>query len=187
MKAVSKNGAPIPWYTYPSIEFLEFRDYKNKKVLEFGGGQSSLWWANKAEQVVTFEGDQAWYDEINNTMPANVDLQYISMESIETNICQVRDYLASQTIKKFDVIVIDGLYRRSMIAIALEYLSNDGILICDNAEGYGFYEELKESDLMRVDFYGNAPGVVFPHCTSIYFNSGSFVFNSQYPIVRLTK
>ena len=43
MEAVSKNGDPVPWYTYPIIDFLKYRNFDNKTVLEFGGGQSTLW------------------------------------------------------------------------------------------------------------------------------------------------
>src|SRR4051812_13882826 len=62
MMAVAKNGAPLPWYSYPCIEFLKHRDYRDKVVLEFGGGQSTLWWAQRARRVVTLEGDQQWYE-----------------------------------------------------------------------------------------------------------------------------
>ncbi|MGC1360796.1 MAG: hypothetical protein WA826_06450, partial [Silvibacterium sp.] len=62
--AVSKNGEPIPWYTYPIIDFLSDRDFKNKNILEFGGGQSTLWWAKRARRVVTFEGKREWHDRI---------------------------------------------------------------------------------------------------------------------------
>src|SRR5580704_17716769 len=69
MAAVSKHGEPIPWYTYPCIDFLRFRDYTNKTVLEFGGGQSSLWWASRAKSIVTMEGNLNWYDRIKSVIP----------------------------------------------------------------------------------------------------------------------
>lgn len=188
MAAVSKNGQPLPWYTYPSIEFLKYRNYQNKIILEFGGGQSSLWWACRAKQVVTLEGDEAWYEEIRDRMPNNVELCYVSMENKEMNISDVTRTLEDKKYSKYDVIIIDGLYRYEMIPIALRYLADDGILVCDNAEGYGFYEGLKESGLCRVDFFGNAPGVVLPHATSIYFRSSScFVFDANYPIPVIAK
>jgi len=185
--AVSKNNRPIPWYTYPSIDFLKYRNYDNKAVLEFGGGQSTLWWAERAKHVVTMEGDQEWYEKIKGTMPDNVDLFYVSMESKETNVSQVKDLLNKKGCEQYDVIVIDGLYRFEMIDIAISYLEEDGIIVCDNAEGYGFYEGFKNSGLGRVDFFGNAPGVILPHSTSIYFNPTSFVFKATYPIPVISK
>lgn len=188
MAAVSQSGQPLPWYTYPSIDFLKYRNYEDKIILEFGGGQSTLWWASKARQVVTLEGDREWYEKIKGQMPSNVDLCYVSMESKEINVSEVTHTLKTKQHSKYDVIVIDGLYRYEMIEIALSHLAGDGIVICDNAEGYGFYEGFRESGLWRVDFFGNAPGVVLPHATSIYFRPSScFIFNSKYPIPVIAK
>lgn len=58
MSAVSRTGEPLPWYTYPCIDFISFRNFTGKSILEFGGGQSSLWWSKRAGHVVTIEGDK---------------------------------------------------------------------------------------------------------------------------------
>ncbi|MGB0123347.1 MAG: hypothetical protein WA419_00020 [Silvibacterium sp.] len=180
--AVSKNGEPIPWYTYPIIDFLSDRDFKNKNILEFGGGQSTLWWAKRARRVVTFEGKREWHDRIRAGMPANVELHHVSMEDSKACACEVAEILSMKAYSQYDVIVIDGLPRREMIEISCRVRAADGVIICDNAEGYEFYERFKDRGLSRVDFYGNAPGVVLPHCTSIYFGSSSFVFDPGIPI-----
>jgi hypothetical protein len=188
MAAVSKTGQPLPWYTYPSIDFLKYRTYEDKIVLECGGGQSTLWWARRAKHVVTLEGNKDWYETLKGKIPRNVDLCYVSMESKEANVSDVKHTLQTKQYSKYDVIVIDGLYRYEMIEIALDRLSDVGIVICDNADGYGFYEGFKESGLWRVDFFGNAPGVVLPHATSIYFRpSSSFVFDAHCPIPVIAK
>jgi hypothetical protein len=185
--ALSKNNTPLPWYTYPSIDFLKYRNYEDKVVLEFGGGQSTLWWAERAKNVVTLEGDKEWYEKIKGNMPDNVTLSYVSMESREVNVNQVIESLANNGYDKYDVIIIDGLHRFEMIDIAINHLKEDGIIICDNAEGYGFYDGFKGKELSRVDFFGNAPGTVLPHSTSIYFSPLSFVFKASFPIPVIAK
>lgn len=182
MAAVTKEGEPLPWYTYPSIDFLKYRTYEKKTVLEFGGGQSTFWWAMRAERVVTLEGNREWYEQIRGKMPANVELHFVSMEDRDTNVACVKETINAKPYREYDVIIIDGLFRSEMIEIACDRLAHDGIIICDNAEGYGFYEGFKDRGMKRVDFYGNAPGVILPHCTSIYFSSSSFVFGSTIPI-----
>lgn len=187
MTAVSKKGEPLPWYTYPSIDFLKNRSYEDKIILEFGGGQSTLWWARRAKSVVTLEGDLTWFNRIKHHMPGNVDLNCVSMANVVINTAQVEKIIHSKPHTQYDVIIIDGLYRYEMIPIALRMMAQDGIIICDNAEGYGFYEGFKESGLNRVDFFGNAPGVILPHATSIFFRPSSFVFSSAYPIPIIAK
>jgi hypothetical protein len=136
----------------------------------------------KQKNVVTLEGDKNWYEKIINKMPDNVHLHYVSEESREINIVQVKELLLAQKYTTFDVIIIDALYRDEIIPIALRLMAEDGIIICDNSDGLGIYEGFKDTTLSRVDFFGNVPGVVFPHCTSIFFKSASFIFSSKYPI-----
>lgn len=186
MSAVTKTGEPLLWYTYPSIDFLSQRQFKDKNILEFGGGQSTLWWAPRAKKVLTLEGDQGWYDKIKSSMPSNVELHHVAMDSEAENIEAVNQKIEQHGCVKYDVIVIDGLHRSAMIDVAIANIADNGIIICDNAEGYGFYEGFKDKGFSRVDFFGNAPGVVLPHATSFYFKGNSFVFDADYPIVRIS-
>lgn len=182
MAAVARDGEPIPWYTYPSIDFLKYRSFAGRDVLEFGSGQSTLWWAQRARGVLSFEGDPAWCERIRPKMPANVDLRLVSMANPETNVSHVRAVLAGRPHDRYDVIVIDRMFRPNMVDIACEYLEPGGIIIADNSEGYGIWEEFVGRGFSRVDFYGNAPGVVLPHCTSIYFRGSAFVFDHDAPM-----
>jgi predicted O-methyltransferase YrrM len=154
--------------------------YNGREVLEFGGGQSSLWWAGRADRVVTLEGDKVWHDKISERMPGNVDLFLVSMADMASCVADVRNVLKNYG--RFDVIVVDGLYRAEMMKIAAEVLSADGAIVCDNAEGYGVDQVFKDSDLRRVDFFGYAPGVVNPHCTSMLFGQDCFLLSPAYPI-----
>lgn len=65
-ECIDSNNNPIPWYTYPSIEYLSNLDFSNKRVLEWGSGNSSLFWAKRAKEVVSIENDQTWFDMINS-------------------------------------------------------------------------------------------------------------------------
>jgi len=178
MTAVSKENQPIPWYTYPCIDFIKHIDFSEKNILEFGGGQSTLWWSKKSKKVVTLEGDKNWFLRIKSKMPGNVSLNYASMESATENVSEVNRILDSGKFGEFDVVIIDGLYRREMIEIALAHLASTGIIICDNSESYGFFEAMQQSQFFKIDFYGYAPGVFLPHCTTIYFSSDSVEFFS---------
>lgn len=180
-KAVQKNGNPLPWYTYPSIDFLKNRSYADRTVLEFGAGQSTMWWAARAMNVLALEGDRAWYEEIADALPKNVELHLVSMASSSACVSDVERILGNKT-RRFDVIVIDGLYRHEMIDLAKALMKEDGMIICDNADGFGIYDAFRNSGLSRVDFYGYAPGVLSPHATSIFFKPGSFLFSAEHGI-----
>src|SRR5690348_9638086 len=73
-KPVNKKGEPIPWYTYAAIDFLMDKDFGAKRILEWGSGHSTLWWAKRAEHVLSFESDQAWLEYVKKSAPGNVAL-----------------------------------------------------------------------------------------------------------------
>ena len=69
--AVDRDGHPLPWYTYPAIEFLSQLDFRDKTVFEFGSGMSSLYWAGVTRLVVSVEDDDRWFEIIRSRLPGN--------------------------------------------------------------------------------------------------------------------
>jgi hypothetical protein len=65
MTACTQSGEPLPWYTYPAIDFLTQRNFGDRDILEFGGGQSTLWWSRHARSVLTIEEDAEWYERLH--------------------------------------------------------------------------------------------------------------------------
>src|SRR5277367_2425854 len=72
MAAQDTAGEPTPWYTYPAIDFLARRDFSERNVLEFGGGQSTLWWSKRARSVLTIEEDIVWFESLRSRIAGNV-------------------------------------------------------------------------------------------------------------------
>ena len=54
-RAVAPSGAPLPWLTYPAIDLLANVDVVGRSVLEFGAGQSTLWWLSHGAEVISFD------------------------------------------------------------------------------------------------------------------------------------
>ena len=59
-QAVDRGGHPLLWVTYPAIEFLRQLDWRGKRVLEWGAGNSTLWWARQGANVFSVEHSQEW-------------------------------------------------------------------------------------------------------------------------------
>lgn len=182
MRAVDRYGRPLPWYTYPCIEFLKRQSFTGRHILEFGAGQSTYWWASVAASVIALDANEKWFKEVQRGAPSNVILHFVSSPDAETCASNVRKIMAGYTERLFDVIVIDGLYRAEMIQIAISLLARDGAIICDNSEGYGIFEGFQGKGFQRVDFYGAAPGVVLCACTSIFFDNRCFLLDNSQPI-----
>jgi hypothetical protein len=182
MSARAADGSPLPWYTYPAIDFLAQRDFHDCDVLEFGGGQSTLWWSAKGRSVLTIEEDAAWFARLRSKVGPNVSLHHIPVDRMTRTIQPVVDLIEANPVRKFDVIVVDGHLRKEVAALAFDHLAPNGAIILDNAEGYGFYDELKKRPCRRIDFFGFAPGVSRQHCTSVVFVDDCFLLQPNIPI-----
>lgn len=165
---VGKDGTPLPWYCYPCIDFLSARDFSDKRILEFGGGNSTLWWAKRAASVLTFEGNEGWAERIKKDAPSNACINFVS--DAETKNIRVKD--------SFDVVIVDGLDRGKALEIAVDVVTETGAIICDNSDRYNYQKHVPKA-FSRVDFHGYVPGVVNPQATSIYFKDGCFLFSPE--------
>lgn len=88
----------------------------------------------------------------------------------------------AQKAQGFDFVVIDGLWRTEMIDFAIDMVNEDGIVLFDNAESYRITDEFAQRGFSRIDFFGQAPEVILPHCTSLFFRNTAFVFDARQPI-----
>jgi hypothetical protein len=184
MSAYSADGKCIPWYTYPAIDFLAQRKFEGRTVLEFGGGQSTLWWSKRAQRVLTIEENSDWYERLRCQIGSNVALHYCPADRVTRTITPIKNLIDDYKIRAFDVIIVDGHLRRELTALAFSYMSPQGAILLDNSEGFG-YEQTKDRNCRRIDFYGFAPGVSLRHCTSLVYVGDCFLLQPDIPIADI--
>jgi hypothetical protein len=159
---VDKHGNPVPWYTYPAIEYLKQLDFSDKEIYEYGVGNSSLFWARRAKAVTSIENDKTWYSFIKNKQGANQELIFINDEE---------DYVNSILRKKqkYDLIIIDGLSRQACAQMAIQCLKQGGFIILNNSDWYPDTAKfLRELDLIQIDFTGLGPIHYYTWTTSLF-------------------
>ena len=167
-----KNNEPLPWFTYPCIEFLKTINLKDKKILEFGSGSSTLFWENKAKSVISVEKDLEWYVNLKKKINNNSTKIY--------HFDSDKDYsnYPKNLTSKFDIIVIDGADRKNCLKNSINLLSNNGFIIFDNIEWYpNSAKFLRELEYYQIDFSGFSPLNSFETCTSIFFKQNDFLKN----------
>ena len=163
-KGVLGNGRAIPLTSYAFIEYVAGLDISNFAVLEIGGGNSTSFWAEQAQSVLTLEHDRTWYDEVKDRLPANVDLRFIAQPDYARSIAEVEGL--------FDLIIIDCAANRLECANAVSgKLAPGGMVVLDNAEWYpNTAAALRGQDLIQVDFPDFRPDHWFRCCTSIFLH-----------------
>lgn len=165
---VDAAGHPVPWYTYPAIEYLKQLDFTGKTVFEYGSGNSTLFWANAAARVVSVEDDEGWYATISQKIPAHCQL------ILETDLAAYVDVI-DRFEEPFDVIVVDGAARgRTRLKCskaAVRHLRPGGLIILDNSDWLPESARfLRQQDFIEVDMAGFAPISGRTQTTSLFFH-----------------
>ena len=179
---LDRDGNPIPWYTYPAIEYLSQFDYQDKTIFEFGCGYSSLFWARRAKKVISIEDNINWFEKWQKEFDEpNLDIRWRDEGKIYEDAIFEDD-------QKYDVIVIDGKRRFECATTAVQKVSDNGMIILDDSDRINTSEEyktavaeLKKAGLLQVDFYGFCPMNVYTKTTSVFFKR-SFDFKSKYDV-----
>ena len=159
---VSGAGAPIPWYTYPAIDYLQSLDLQHALVFEYGAGNSSLFWAARTKRTWSVEDSPEWHAQVS---ARSVPSQSLLLKTTE------QDYVSAIKVAgtPFDIIVIDGKYRMRCARAALEHLAPGGIIVLDNSDWHPETARLlREADLIQVDFTGAGPLNAYAWTTSLF-------------------
>lgn len=169
--SVDADGNPIPWITYPAIEFLSRRVTKGMVVFEYGCGGSTLWWASRVKEVYSVEHDSSWYAKIAPTVPDNVKLSHIELEyggAYSKKVAEFSD--------KFDLIVVDGRDRVNCAMNCVAALKSTGVIIWDNCDQIEYADgvrSLLEQGFRKIEFRGLAPIVNWKAETGIFYRDGN--------------
>lgn len=167
-KPLNQNEQPIPWVTFSFIEFIKERLSKNMSMLEYGSGNSTLFYAKLCKEVTAIEHDKEWIDILNKDLPKNAEIIHISLQNEKKSYCEA----ASTLQKQYDIIIIDGRHRNNCIQASFSYLKPEGVLILDDTEREKYQEGIlfmENKGFKKIDFWGLAPGMFYNKCTTVFY------------------
>lgn len=170
LECVDANGMPIPWYTYPAIEYLDHLDFSKLTVFEYGSGNSTLWWAKRALSVTSVENDENWYEKIQAMIKSR------QADDSRTSYLLEADrgsYVASLS-KPHDVVIVDGRFRKACVEhlLSSDTAGNVSMLIFDNSDWYPQTIQIVRETLgwLEVDFHGFGPINRYTWTTTVFVN-----------------
>jgi hypothetical protein len=171
-RAVNGRGEPIPWLMYSFIDyFLNLEDvgtrFKKMTFLEYGAGNSTIFFAKYFKTVTSIEHNRKWVEEVRKQLPKNAKIIYKKLD-------QGGNYskAASATGKKYDLILVDGRDRINSLKESAKCLTSKGILILDNSDRPHYIEgrnQIKKKGFKELQFWGVAPGSHIKECTSVFY------------------
>jgi hypothetical protein len=169
--SVDADGKPLPWITYPAIEFLKGRIHANMSIFEYGSGGSTLWWASHVKEVISVEHDKEWYQQIARIVPNNVTLHYVSLEHDNAYSTKIAEFN-----NRFDIVIIDGRDRVNCAINSISALKVDGVIVWDNSDRNEYqpgYDYLLKNRFRKIEFIGLAPICAFKAETAIFYRTNN--------------
>lgn len=169
--AIGKSGEPIPWVTYSFIDFISDRIQKDHTVFEFGSGNSTLYYAKRAQKVVSVEHDKDWFAKISSSKAANSEMIFCELEK-GGKYSKMPASLGS----KFDIIIVDGRDRVNCCLESLSALSERGVVVLDDSEREIYAEAIKffkNNGFKELSFSGISPGLFYNKSTSVFYKDNN--------------
>lgn len=191
---------PRPWMTPAAVDFLELNVRSTDRVIEFGGGGSSRWWAKRAQFTYTVDASPRWAPNIIREMAEHPDLLakwsmlfvpcdwFSKPSNAKEYWTRNADHLDSTAVDRLenlythipfhpDIIVVDGSVRPQCCIAAGKYSSRNAVrmIVVDNMETLEPIAEEAFSHLQRMDFPETDPALIPDHqngqwCTSVFLD-----------------
>ncbi len=129
-RVVFKSLPFQPWISYDGQAILSKHLNPKSRVLEFGSGTSTTWYADRCGFLLSHEDSGEWFDLIGKKLG--------NRQNVLRKLClTLDDYVRVSEDHRslpFDLIMVDGRYRDECVAGAFQLLSATGILYLDNSD-----------------------------------------------------
>lgn len=168
-QAVDSGGHALPWVTYSFIDFIAERIDKTQHIFEYGSGNSTIFYAEKAGSVTSIEHDRGWYEKVRQRSAANAEMIFCELE-------RNGDYAKKAWLlgKKFDIIIVDGRDRVRCCQYSIKALTSRGVIVLDDSEREVYNPArifLKQNGFKEISFSGISPGLFYRKATSVFYKA----------------
>ena len=139
----------LPWLGFRAIKQLDRIIDNKSKVLEFGSGMSTVWFARRCGFLVSLETNPVWYESISSMLKerALVNVDYRLRDMAEAHL--LPDYEDSY----FDLALVDGPRRDLAMMTALRKVRPGGYIYLDNTDA-----PIRENQIAKAVLTGAAGG-----------------------------
>jgi predicted O-methyltransferase YrrM len=132
-------GRTDPWLVREAVAEIEAFLDKTMDVLETGAGGSTIWFAERARTVRTYEHSAEWAEKvqriINDKKIVNIELIYYP-EYVEEGVGDGGG-------RRYDLIMVDGRGRVQSVRTACGLLKQGGMFVLDNSERRRYREAVE--------------------------------------------
>ncbi len=130
---------PVPWLTFDATRAICAALPLDARVFEFGAGNSTVFWARRTASVFSVEDNAGWMEMLNAKLKA--------LRIANTHLVHATDkpsYVGTIDAwpdEHFDMVIVDGAFRRECAAAAVRHIKPGGLLVVDNTDWHWFRTE----------------------------------------------
>jgi len=171
-----RDGTPIPWVTHPFLEYISKLNLKKFTMVEFGSGNSTIFFSKKVKQLISHEHDLGFINYLREVHEYKGEIRHVDHR-----------YGGVSSDFDTDIVFIDGLDRNELLRTLLHHMTQQTplkqqLVIIDNPDYLGpkLLGELSERGFFRIDFYGTSSGSFVESITSLFISrdAESVIFQS---------
>ena len=135
-------GILFPWYSHGVLEVISKWDLSDKIVMEWGGGASTVWWAEKAIHVYSVDHSEEWLQKISESLSLrNISnkCEVLFIDTHEGDHTNNRDnYVKSYPYIKPNICIVDGIHRYECAEYAVKVLKPEILIVDNHQQDYVF-------------------------------------------------
>jgi hypothetical protein len=127
---IAKRQPELPLLGFRAIQHLDRLIEPDWKLLEFGSGMSTVWFAQRCRELVSIEINPHWYEQVQ------AKLAQRGLTNVDYRLCRPSDasLLADYPQGHFDLVLVDGIRRDRAMTTAIEKVKPGGYVFLDNSD-----------------------------------------------------
>lgn len=153
------DGA-VPHLTYGATDFLHAVLTPQTRILEFGSGDSTIWFGARVGSITVIEHDADWAARIPRHEHIQVNVIPCAGSWYEDDASHAYSRGADST-APFDIVLVDGMARTQCAIRAPSLIRPGGLIVLDDIDDplvAPARTALESAGLDAVDFWGLRPG-----------------------------
>ena len=179
----------VPWWTYRAIDVVQAwlaGRPRPIRVFEYGTGASTLWLADKVDEIYTVEHHRGFAEMMEPVLAKKPTVTLLRVPAVRSDAPRITsskpghegldfyDYVhAIDGIEgDFDLIVVDGRAREACLTAAIPRLAPGGVIVYDNSLRGRYAKAIAASGLSERRLRGLTPTLPYPDQTSLLTKPG---------------
>ena len=168
----------LPWMPYSVIDFLDRWITTETVVYECGSGGSTVFFARRAERVVTIESEADWARLVENRLADerlfNVEVRHASADFSRPETLFESEFYGALPEDQADLVVVDSMDHQThrtrpiLFRRAEESIRPGGLIVLDDAWRYRQLRDESRAKRVRT-FRGVGPGTRRPQWTDVFY------------------